>query len=454
MGRLREERTSRRGRRALTFASVRDGIRESSRAQHVLLCGLEMTLAIPLGLLPPIFPRVARSRGVSAKDVGTVMGAHPLIVLLMAPFAARLIGRFGPKPVIVGGVLLTALALFLLSFAEAFKGQAFLSYCIFVRVLQGSAIAATSTGTSAHLSDVFLDPVRMSVVSSHISVCVSIGYLLGPTIAGITIEFGGFPLPCRGTLSIRVSHAVDLICCMIVVACVAMVAGALASVVLKNWRSNLTNAVRPVPVRNKHVIEVPGVLSRLVAYCTAFTVFGAIDTGLEPELVGRHHLSPAGVGAFFALLSASYACGALAVGRGMRTRRWQYLIMGGLCLVAVSLGTAGVAPVVIGKVAGKYVQMLALMIVYSSSTLIVTPMSSELSMLTSRAFGHQARDTLAGLMVSVSSLGEIIGPNLGGQLLARSDFGTAMLAMGILVTFVAVLFSRGTPRTLEPRKQE
>ncbi|SPQ95186.1 unnamed protein product (mitochondrion) [Plasmodiophora brassicae] len=436
MGRLREERTSRRGRRALTFASVRDGIRESSRAQHVLLCGLEMTLAIPLGLLPPIFPRVARSRGVSAKDVGTVMGAHPLIVLLMAPFAARLIGRFGPKPVIVGGVLLTALALFLLSFAEAFKGQAFLSYCIFVRVLQGSAIAATSTGTSAHLSDVFLDPVRMSVVSSHISVCVSIGYLLGPTIAGITIEFGGFPLPCR------------------VVACVAMVAGALASVVLKNWRSNLTNAVRPVPVRNKHVIEVPGVLSRLVAYCTAFTVFGAIDTGLEPELVGRHHLSPAGVGAFFALLSASYACGALAVGRGMRTRRWQYLIMGGLCLVAVSLGTAGVAPVVIGKVAGKYVQMLALMIVYSSSTLIVTPMSSELSMLTSRAFGHQARDTLAGLMVSVSSLGEIIGPNLGGQLLARSDFGTAMLAMGILVTFVAVLFSRGTPRTLEPRKQE
>ncbi|XXQ32066.1 Major facilitator superfamily (MFS) profile domain-containing protein [Plasmodiophora brassicae] len=395
-----------------------------------------MTLAIPLGLLPPTFPMVARSRGVSAKDVGMVMGAHPLIVLLMAPFAARLIGRFGPKPVIVGGVLLTALALFLLSFAEAFKGQAFLSYCIFVRVLQGSAVAATSTGTSTHLSDVFLDPVRMSVVSSHISVCVSIGYLLGPTIAGVTIEFGGFPLPCR------------------VVACVAMVAGALASVVLKNWRSNLTNAVRPVPVRNKHVIEVPGVLSRLVAYCTAFTVFGAIDTGLEPELVGRHHLSPAGVGAFFALLSASYACGALAVGRGMRTRRWQYLIMGGLCLVAVSLGTAGVAPVVIGEVFGKYVQMLALMIVYSSSTLIVTPMSSELSMLTSRAFGHQARDTLAGLMVSVSSLGEIIGPNLGGQLLARSDFGTAMLAMGILVAFVAVLFSRGTPRTLEPRKQE
>jgi|SRR5579884_205458 len=91
-------------------------------------------------LLAPLLPRLARSDHLSTREVGLLVAAYPVGMLVSSGVAGKLAGRWGARPVtIVALVMLTASSL-LFGFADNF------SLLMTARVLQGLGASAAWAG--------------------------------------------------------------------------------------------------------------------------------------------------------------------------------------------------------------------------------------------------------------------------------------------------------------------
>jgi predicted MFS family arabinose efflux permease len=116
---------------------------------------------------------------------GVTIGAFAVSALLLRPVAGRLTDQVGRRPLLLGGALLAAACLALLTLADT------LVAIVALRLVAGVAEAAFFVAGFAALADI-APPERMGEALSYNSLGLYLGIALGPPLAEALIGVGGF----------------------------------------------------------------------------------------------------------------------------------------------------------------------------------------------------------------------------------------------------------------------
>ena len=142
---------------------------------------------VGLTMIMPLLPFYAEQLGASATVVGLLIAAFSLAQLLVAPLWGRSSDRYGRRPAILAGLLVTAVAYVLFGFAGS------LPMLLLSRLLQGVG-GGTIGVVQAYVADA--SPVDQRTRSlGWLSAVTSLGAVAGPAFGSLMIAIGGRSAP-------------------------------------------------------------------------------------------------------------------------------------------------------------------------------------------------------------------------------------------------------------------
>ncbi len=256
------------------------------------------------GLLIPLTP-YSPAHVTSEEQFGLLYGGYSVGVLLATPLFGYLGDRIGYRRPMIAGVLLSAIALALFSFAPQFY------LLLIARLFQGAASAASWTAGLAliaeHYPEKRVEMMGLSLMGS------TAGSLLGPVIGGSLYEIGGYGLPFAAT-------------------------GVLVTIDA-GLRIFLLPREQGQPQTSPDIRAL--LLDRSVLVAAAAVALAAIGWGIiEPLLpvhLGRAGVKPAVVGLIFTIASIAYGSSAPVVAWVSNRVPIRGLIAGGTAAMALSL---------------------------------------------------------------------------------------------------------------------
>jgi multidrug resistance protein len=142
----------------------------------------------------PLLPFYAERLGANAAMVGALIASFSIAQLLAAPVWGWLSDRYGRRPAILVGLLLSAVAYFIFGFANSIW-LLFLS-----RIVQGLG-GGTIGVVQAYVSDVS-EPKDRAKMLGWLSAVTSLGAVIGPAIGSILVKFGGHTAPGLGSAAL------------------------------------------------------------------------------------------------------------------------------------------------------------------------------------------------------------------------------------------------------------
>lgn len=142
---------------------------------------------VGLTMILPLLPYYATEYGATATVVGVLISAFSVAQLLVAPAWGRYSDRFGRRPAIIAGLLITALGYALFGLAGS-VGLLLLS-----RVIQGLG-GGTIGVVQAYVADAS-SPAQRTRSLGWLSAVTSLGAVVGPAIGSVLVRLGGQVLP-------------------------------------------------------------------------------------------------------------------------------------------------------------------------------------------------------------------------------------------------------------------
>jgi DHA1 family multidrug resistance protein-like MFS transporter len=140
------------------------------------------------GVIAPVLPLFARSFGVSAASVGLTLSAFALARLVLNVPLGMASDRYGRRPLLVAGPLVTGLGMIGSGFAGGIPGL------LFWRLVAGAGSAMYMTGAQVYLVDISTPQNRARVLGANLGALL-FGVSIGPGIGGVLAEAFGFRLP-------------------------------------------------------------------------------------------------------------------------------------------------------------------------------------------------------------------------------------------------------------------
>ena len=170
------------------------GIREVGANRSVLIAsGLEAVLYVGLGAFLGFFPTYAKGIGLNDAQVGLTMGAQLATTMAAKPLSGRLSDRIGRKPMILGGLVLSAVTLPLIPLTTA------LSLLFPLSALFGLGVAIVTPSTTALVADL-VKAGRMGSAMGVFGTIWDSGEAFGPIAAGFLIASLAYP-PAFGLIA-------------------------------------------------------------------------------------------------------------------------------------------------------------------------------------------------------------------------------------------------------------
>lgn len=130
----------------------------------------------------PLLPFYARRFGATPTAIGLLVGAFALAQLVASPISGRLSDRFGRRPIILGGIALSAAAFVLFGLAESVL-VLFLS-----RLVQGVG-GSTISVVQAYVSD-RTQPEERAKALGWVTAATSAGVMVGPAVGSLAFQLG------------------------------------------------------------------------------------------------------------------------------------------------------------------------------------------------------------------------------------------------------------------------
>jgi MFS family permease len=155
---------------------------------HMALGLMFLTVFIDLigfGIIIPLLPLYAKQFGANAFVVGLLMMSYSLMQFFFAPMWGRLSDRIGRRPVLLISLTVSAIGYSIWGFADSLW-MLFLS-----RIVAGFGNANLAVA-QAYVADVTPEDYR-SQGMGMIGAAFGLGFTLGPAIAGISSHFGVHP---------------------------------------------------------------------------------------------------------------------------------------------------------------------------------------------------------------------------------------------------------------------
>ncbi|HSM03418.1 MAG TPA: MFS transporter [Longimicrobiales bacterium] len=162
---------------------------ERSNRRPLLVLFLTVLLdLVGFGIVLPLLPLYADGFGASGAMVGLLVTVYSVAQFFMAPLWGRLSDRFGRKPILVLGLLGSALAYLVFAWSRN------LTWLFASRILAGIG-GATIPVAEAYIADVTPPERRagnMGLIGAAFGLGFTIGPALGGVLAGVSFEAPGY----------------------------------------------------------------------------------------------------------------------------------------------------------------------------------------------------------------------------------------------------------------------
>ncbi|CAH1183607.1 unnamed protein product [Phaedon cochleariae] len=375
-----------------------------------------------MSIMAPFYPKEAANKGMTESMAGVVFGYYAMIVFLSSPIIGKILPKVGVKFVFTGGFLISGISS--VAFGSLYLIQDYNTFTILSFVIRGfQALGSSAYSTAGFVLVINIFPDHAATVRGILETFVGLGLSAGPAIGGILFAFGGFGLPFYviGLLMIVVS---PLNICVLPPA---------EKCPIGTKSGSLTSVLRLTPV----------IITCFIMVVVSMT-WGFLDPTLEPYL-RKFDLSPTYVGLIFLLCSAMY--GIFCPIWGWCTDKvynyWWFMIVGlfGNSIVLLILGPSPILYFLDGSLT-TVIATLSTLGVFVAMALMPT---YQYILDTALGYGYaddlMTHSVIAGLWSSVFSLGEILGPMIGGTLMQHYKFPIACTFFAALNLFMGILCS-------------
>jgi DHA1 family multidrug resistance protein-like MFS transporter len=167
-------------------AEFRQGLAEVLRTPPILIAAsIEAVMYLGYGAFLGFLPIYAKATGLNDAEIAIVLGSQLAVAMLAKPMTGRLSDRVGRKPVIIGGLLVCALALPLI-----FRSTDLTTF-ILTAPLLGLGVGAVTPVTNALIADL-ASTRRLGAAMGVFGTIWDIGEAAGPIIAGFLIGGLGY----------------------------------------------------------------------------------------------------------------------------------------------------------------------------------------------------------------------------------------------------------------------
>jgi DHA1 family tetracycline resistance protein-like MFS transporter len=145
------------------------------------------------GIIIPLLPFYAESFGADAFTIGLLGTVYSLMQFLVAPLCGRWSDRIGRRPIILGGLLASAVAYVALALADSLA-------LIFAARIVGGIAGGNIPTAQAYIADITTQENRAKGMGL-VGAAFGLGFIIGPALGGILTRFGqSTPMWCAAAL--------------------------------------------------------------------------------------------------------------------------------------------------------------------------------------------------------------------------------------------------------------
>ncbi len=137
---------------------------------------------IGFGIVLPLLPFYAQDFGATPTVVGLVVAVHPAAQFLLAPFWGRLSDRYGRRPILLIGLVGSALSYLVFGLATS------LAWLFVSRIIAGT-VGANVPVAQAYIAD-STDLENRTRGMGLVGAAFGLGFVVGPAIGGALSQFG------------------------------------------------------------------------------------------------------------------------------------------------------------------------------------------------------------------------------------------------------------------------
>jgi multidrug resistance protein len=356
------------------------------------------------GIIIPLMPFYAETFGASGLTVGLLMTSFSLMQFVFAPFWGRLSDRIGRRPVILAGLLGSAVSYLLFGLASS------LTLLFAARIAAGIAGANIPTA-QAYMADV-TTPENRAKGMGLVGAAFGLGFIFGPAIGGFLSRWG-YQAPSFFASALSFGNFVAAL-----------------------WLLPESRPAHAHPVDSRSRLGLlryaaarPGLPTLLLIFFVVVTAFATFETTFALFSEQRFGFGPSTIGYVFAFVGIvlSLVQGFL-VGRVVARVGERRVVPAALLLVAVGLALVPLAPSVPALVG--VCGILAVGMGFHSPAITA---------LISKRTDADTQGGILGLAQSFGSLGRVVGPAWGGWLYDRYGLVTPYMIAAAMMGMAFVL---------------
>ncbi len=343
-----------------------------------------------LGLIAPLLPEIERRTGAGDAALGLALGAYAIPILLVSIPVGRLADSIGRRPLLLGGLVLTAIGSLLIAFTHS------LELLLVGRAVQGLGSTASWVAALALVSDL-ARPGRKGEAIGYALAANSFGAIAGPAIGGVAGGEIAFEAPFL----------------LVAATAAGMFAAGLAIL------PRTTPAAPPTesPAGIAAVLLRPAVIAPGAVVVAGASFLGMIDFTVPLDLDRRLGTATAAIGLIFALTAALDLIAPIAGKAGDRRGRRPIVVLG-----AAVVALSGVLLALSGSLVGAGAALLVFGAGQSIGFAAAVPWLDD-------TFGDFDRGLAYGGLNFVYAIGYTAGPLLGGWLLESASADVVYLLM-------------------------
>ncbi|XP_065164358.1 MFS-type transporter SLC18B1-like isoform X2 [Atheta coriaria] len=398
-------------------------IKKFSSAQKRTLASLaiiDFMAFCSMSIMAPFFPKEAKEKGLSESVSGFVFSFYALVMFIASPIFGKIMPRLGAKFLFLSGMVTAGICNLMFGLLEYVEDYTlFTTFCLLIRGLE--ALGASAFSTASYVFVVKAFPNQVGSVLGILETFIGLGMSTGPALGGILYSLGGFALPFF-----------------------SLGATMLIITPINVW---LLPQIQEYNVDDKNtstmtLLKLPTVIMTSAIVIVVSSTWSFLDPTLEPHL-RQFDLSPEKVGLIFLLFSGLY--GISSPGWGWLADKchnhWA-LMISGMFSCTVGLLLLGPCPLFTFLSPSLWLNIIALSILGISVSLSLLPTFQ--SVLSSAIEGGcsdslSTYSVVAGVWSCMYSLGEVLGPTLGGILQESYGFPVTSTIMASVTFFLGIM---------------
>ncbi|MCQ6562755.1 MFS transporter [Paenibacillus mendelii] len=363
-------------------------MKKTIRSQKTVLIILLSNIFIAflgIGLVIPVMPSFMNIMHLSGKTMGYLVAAFAVAQLLMSPLAGRWVDRFGRKNMITIGLVLFGTSELIFGLGTN------VSVLYISRILGGFSAAFIMPAVTAYLADITSIEERPKAMG-YMSAAISTGFIIGPGVGGFIAEYG-IRMPFFAAAGMA------FIACLLSLFILkepltkAQLAEFSTNAKQVNFFSDLKRSLNPLYFIAFVIVFV--LAFGLSAYETVFSLFSDHKFGYTPKEIAAIIT----ISSIFGVVVQIFLFGKMVDKLGEKKVIQLCLIIGAILAVGSTV------------VSGFWAVLAVTCFIFLAFDLLRPALTTYLSRTAGKEQGF-----VAGMNSTYTSLGNIVGPAMGGIL--------------------------------------